>query len=44
MGWGTPASGIGIVEGWRGTIVHRVELAPDRAVTRLEIVDPSSFD
>jgi Ni,Fe-hydrogenase III large subunit len=36
-----PTSGVGIVEGWRGTIVHRVELAPDATVTRLKIVDPS---
>jgi len=36
-----PASGIGIVEGWRGTIVHRVELRPDGTLTRVKIVDPS---
>jgi Ni,Fe-hydrogenase III large subunit/Ni,Fe-hydrogenase III component G len=41
---GTQASGVGIVEGWRGTIVHRVELAPDGTVTRLKIVDPSFFN
>lgn len=35
------ASGVGIVEGWRGTIVHRVELAADGTLTRLKIVDPS---
>jgi Ni,Fe-hydrogenase III large subunit/Ni,Fe-hydrogenase III component G len=35
------ASGIGIVEGWRGTIVHRVELGPGGALTRVKIVDPS---
>ena len=40
----TPASGVGIVEGWRGTIVHRVELAADGTVTRLKIVDPSFFN
>jgi Ni,Fe-hydrogenase III large subunit/NADH:ubiquinone oxidoreductase subunit C len=34
-------SGVGIVEGWRGTIVHRVELSPGRALTRVKIVDPS---
>jgi Ni,Fe-hydrogenase III large subunit/Ni,Fe-hydrogenase III component G len=33
-------SGAGIVEGWRGTIVHRVELAGGR-LTRVKIVDPS---
>jgi Ni,Fe-hydrogenase III large subunit/Ni,Fe-hydrogenase III component G len=37
-------SGVGIVEGWRGTIVHRVELGPDGALTRLKIVDPSFFN
>jgi Ni,Fe-hydrogenase III large subunit/Ni,Fe-hydrogenase III component G len=35
------ASGVGIVEGWRGTIVHRVELNDDGVVTRTKIVDPS---
>jgi Ni,Fe-hydrogenase III large subunit len=34
-------SGVGIVEGWRGTIVHRVELSPGRTLTRVKIVDPS---
>lgn len=34
-------SGVGIVEGWRGTIVHRVELGPDATVSRVKIVDPS---
>jgi Ni,Fe-hydrogenase III large subunit len=38
---GTAGSGVGIVEGWRGTIVHRVELAPDGTVARLAVVDPS---
>ncbi len=37
-------SGVGIVEGWRGTIVHRVELAPDGRISRLKIVDPSWFN
>jgi len=38
-------SGVGIVEGWRGTIVHRVELAPagDR-LSRVKVVDPSFFN
>ncbi|TDC88183.1 NADH-quinone oxidoreductase subunit C [Actinomadura sp. 7K507] len=39
-----PASGVGIVEGWRGTIVHRVELAPDGTLTRTKVVDPSFFN
>lgn len=34
-------AGIGIAEGWRGTIVHRIELDPDAIITRLKIVDPS---
>ena len=34
-------SGVGIVEGWRGTIVHRVELTPDGRLSRVKIVDPS---
>ncbi|MFD2420446.1 hydrogenase large subunit [Amycolatopsis pigmentata] len=38
------ASGVGIAEGWRGTIVHRVELAPDGILTRVKIVDPSFFN
>ena len=39
-----PSSGVGIVEGWRGTITHRIELAPDRTLTRAKIVDPSFFN
>ena len=35
------ASGVGLVEGWRGTIAHRVELSSDQRVSRLKIVDPS---
>jgi Ni,Fe-hydrogenase III large subunit/Ni,Fe-hydrogenase III component G len=34
-------AGVGIVEGWRGAIVHRVEIAPDGRVARWKIVDPS---
>jgi len=41
---GEPRSGVGIVEGWRGTIVHRVEVAPDGRLTRVKIVDPSFFN
>ncbi|WP_006243891.1 NADH-quinone oxidoreductase subunit C [Mycolicibacterium tusciae] len=37
-------SGVGIVEGWRGTIVHRVETTPDHHLTRAKIVDPSWFN
>lgn len=35
------AAGLGLVEGWRGTIVHRVEIAADGRLTRLAVVDPS---
>ena len=37
-------SGIGIVEGWRGTIVHRVEIDDADRITRAKIVDPSWFN
>jgi Ni,Fe-hydrogenase III large subunit/Ni,Fe-hydrogenase III component G len=37
-------SGVGIVEGWRGTIVHRVEVDPEGRFTRAAIVDPSWFN
>ncbi|HZX98488.1 MAG TPA: NADH-quinone oxidoreductase subunit C [Dermatophilaceae bacterium] len=37
-------SGVGIVEGWRGTIVHRVEVDADGRLTRVKIVDPSWFN
>ncbi|QLL09015.1 NADH-quinone oxidoreductase subunit C [Mycobacterium vicinigordonae] len=35
--------GVGIVEGWRGTIVHRVEI-DDGVITRCKVVDPSWFN
>lgn len=41
---GTVGSGVGIVEGWRGTIVHRVEVDADDRITRAKIVDPSWFN
>ena len=34
-------AGLGIVEGWRGSTVHRVETGPSGTVTRCKIVDPS---
>jgi Ni,Fe-hydrogenase III large subunit len=37
-------SGVGIVEGWRGTITHRVEIAPGGKLTRVKVVDPSFFN
>ncbi|MEO3759892.1 NADH-quinone oxidoreductase subunit C [Mycobacterium sp. B14F4] len=38
------SSGVGIVEGWRGTIVHRVEVDHGGNFTRAKIVDPSWFN
>ena len=37
-------SGVGLVEGWRGTIVHRIELDTTGHITRAKIVDPSWFN
>jgi Ni,Fe-hydrogenase III large subunit len=37
-------SGVGIAEAWRGTIVHRIELAADGTLTRVKVVDPSFFN
>jgi Ni,Fe-hydrogenase III large subunit/Ni,Fe-hydrogenase III component G len=37
----TVRSGLSLVEAWRGTVCHRVELAPDGTVSRVKIVDPS---
>ncbi len=34
-------AGLGIVEGWRGMIVHRVEVAPSGVVSRCHVIDPS---
>src|SRR5690606_17360584 len=36
-----PISGVGLVEGWRGTIAHRVEVDAGGRLTRLKVVDPS---
>ncbi len=36
-------SGVGVVEAWRGTLVHRVELSANGRLTRVKIVDPSWF-
>jgi Ni,Fe-hydrogenase III large subunit len=41
---GAAGSGVGIVEGWRGTIVHRVEIDAANRITRAKIVDPSWFN
>ena len=37
-------SGAGLVEGWRGTIAHRVEVAADGSLSRVKVVDPSFFN
>ncbi|WP_330284948.1 hydrogenase large subunit [Streptomyces sp. NBC_00588] len=39
-----PRTGVGLVEGWRGTIATRVELAADDTLTRVKPVDPSFFN
>jgi Ni,Fe-hydrogenase III large subunit/Ni,Fe-hydrogenase III component G len=33
--------GVGIAEGWRGVVVHRVELDTDERISRVKVVDPS---
>jgi Ni,Fe-hydrogenase III large subunit len=40
---GPVACGVGIVEGWRGTIVRRIELGTDHRLGRVKVVDPSFF-
>lgn len=37
-------SGLSVVEGWRGSIVHRVELDDMGVVSRCCITDPSFFN
>jgi Ni,Fe-hydrogenase III large subunit/Ni,Fe-hydrogenase III component G len=37
----TGGHGSGIVEGWRGSVVHRVEVRSDGTLGRVKIVDPS---
>jgi Ni,Fe-hydrogenase III large subunit len=39
-----PGAGLGLVEGWRGTICHRVELDRKGNLSRVKIVDPSFFN
>jgi Ni,Fe-hydrogenase III large subunit/Ni,Fe-hydrogenase III component G len=39
-----PGAGLGVVEGWRGLIAHRVELDATGRLTRAKIVDPSFFN
>ncbi|MEY9841185.1 hypothetical protein [Streptacidiphilus sp. EB103A] len=38
------ASGVGIAEGWRGTITSRIEPAAEGALARVESVAPSCFN
>jgi Ni,Fe-hydrogenase III large subunit len=33
--------GVGIAEGWRGAVVHRVELDGEGRLVRVKVVDPS---
>ncbi|MCF3101856.1 NADH-quinone oxidoreductase subunit C [Streptomyces roseoverticillatus] len=40
----TRRAGVGIVEGWRGTITTRVELGAGETLTRVKTVDPSFFN
>ncbi|PYI64615.1 formate hydrogenase [Arthrobacter livingstonensis] len=39
-----PGDGMALIEGWRGSITHRVELGPGGVLTRVKIVDPSFFN
>ena len=41
---GGRAAGLGLVEGWRGTIAHRVELDAEGRLSRVKVVDPSFFN
>jgi Ni,Fe-hydrogenase III large subunit/Ni,Fe-hydrogenase III component G len=38
-----PGAGLGVVEAWRGTLVHRVEIR-EGLVSRCKVVDPSFFN
>jgi Ni,Fe-hydrogenase III large subunit len=39
-----PGAGLGVVEAWRGTLIHRVELASTGRLGRVKIADPSFFN
>jgi len=41
---GAFGTGLALVEAWRGTATHRVELASDGTLARVKIVDPSFFN
>jgi Ni,Fe-hydrogenase III large subunit/Ni,Fe-hydrogenase III component G len=36
-----PGAGLGVVEAWRGTLVHRVEVDAGQRLARVKVVDPS---
>lgn len=40
---GEPVAGFAVVEAWRGTLCHRVEVAADGTLGRVKVVDPSWF-
>ncbi len=47
MQWSTHypgCEGLGLVEGWRGTIAHRVEIDAHGVLSRVKVVDPSFFN
>ncbi len=37
-------AGLGVVEAWRGTLCHRVEIGTDGTLTRVRALDPSFFN
>jgi Ni,Fe-hydrogenase III large subunit len=37
-------SGSGVIEGWRGAIVHRIEVDGSGRLSRVKVVDPSFFN
>ncbi|MFZ0161224.1 MAG: NADH-quinone oxidoreductase subunit C [Kineosporiaceae bacterium] len=39
-----PGQGLGIVEAWRGTLCHRIEIDAGATLRRVKIVDPSFFN
>ena len=44
IGCSDASSGVGIAEGWRGAIVHRVEIDDAGRLARVKVVDPSFFN
>ena len=37
-------AGLGVVEAWRGSLCHRIEIGTDGTLTRVRAVDPSFFN